>query len=149
VIDKFIGDGILAYFGFTSPKEEHGEPSVAIEAALEFRSSFADLKQYFHNLWNKSYGIDASYINLKCGMDNGLTFLHYFNTPTRNSLILMGPTVNLASRLEDMARENEIIVSQYVKNMVKEKFEFSEIPVREREEKGIKGFPEEDFVYAI
>ena len=51
-------------------------------------------------------------------MDNGPALLHYFNTPSRNNIIILGPTVNYASRLEGIADNEEIIVSQTLRNMV-------------------------------
>jgi len=123
VLDKFIGDGILAYFGYNSRKG-NGDPYNAILAALEFKRNFLTLKNHFNEYCTEYNGKDASNINLKCGMHNGPALLHYFSTSTRNSIILMGSTVNFASRLQCIAKDDEIIVSKQLKNMVQEKFKF-------------------------
>jgi adenylate cyclase len=153
VLDKFIGDGILAYFGYNSRKGI-GDPYNAIMAALEFKRNFLTLRNDFNKYCIEYNGKDASDVNLKCGMHNGPAFLHYFSTSTRNSVILMGSTVNFASRLQCIAKDDEIIVSRQLRNMVQGKFNFLKIPTDERVEeessKGkIKSFEEEDIVYSI
>jgi class 3 adenylate cyclase len=72
-----------------------------------------------------------------------------FGSQNRNSLNIYGPTVNFASRLEGFAKNDEIIVSSTVRNMVGERFKFLKIPVRNRTKDGFKGFDNEKFVYSV
>lgn len=69
VLDKFMGDGILAYFGYNG-KEEDGDPSNAIRAALEFKKQFPTLKTNFAQLCKE---IDIKKrvrrFDLKCGIE--------------------------------------------------------------------------------
>jgi adenylate cyclase len=149
ILDKFIGDGILAYFGYDNSRGS-GDPYNAIRAALEFRNTFHVLRQDFAKYCKEYNGIDKININLKCGMHKGPAFLHYFSTDMRNGIILMGRTVNLASRLEGIAENDEILVTKRLKTIVQDKFESNEIPIKDRVEKEkIKSFEEEDTVYGI
>lgn len=152
VLDKFIGDGILAYFGHNS-KRRNGDPYNAIMAALEFKRNFLMLRNHFNKYCIEYNGIDASNVDLKCGMHNGPAFLHYFSTNSRNSVIIMGSTVNLANRLQCIAKDDEIIVSKQLRNMVQEKFKFLKIPTNDRVEESSKGkiksFEDEDIIYSI
>jgi class 3 adenylate cyclase len=147
VLDKFMGDGILAYFGYNS-EPENGDPNNAIRAALEFRNIFPSIKEEFDTYLKNYLGKGISHINLKCGMDNGPAYLHYY-ARRRNSVILMGSTVNLASRLESFAKNNEIIISAGLKNMIQKNFGLTKIMVTERQKEGIKGFKKQKFVYAV
>ena len=153
VLDKFIGDGILAYFGYQDPKSK-GDPHNAINAALELKERFGPLKNSFVDLCNKENGRNPSNINLKCGINNGKIFLHYFSNPTRDSVVVLDSTINLASRLEGFAETDEIIISKNLMFMVKDKFEFDDIEVEKRLKEDsmnlkLKAFENEDFVYSV
>lgn len=86
-------------------------------------------------------------------MDNGTALLHYFNTPVRNSVTILGPTVNLASRLEGMAKKDEIIISKTLINMTKYNYNFVRLKTKDRSNaktyEGIKAFEKEKFVYGL
>jgi adenylate cyclase len=153
VLDKFIGDGVLAYFGYNSEKK-NGNPFDAVQAAIEFRNKFPKLKKEMVRYCIRSNGKDASQIELKCAMHNGIAFIHYFNSINRNSINLIGSTVNLASRFEDLANNGEIIVSQEIKNMIEGKYDLREIKTKDRlndKRHGgtIKSFPEHKIVYNV
>jgi class 3 adenylate cyclase len=67
-------------------------------------------------------------------------------------VILLGSTLNFASRLEGLAEKDEIIVSRQLKNIVERKYKFTTIPEEEieRRMKGkIKSFEGENVVYAV
>jgi class 3 adenylate cyclase len=144
VLDKFMGDGILAYFGYNGS----GDRDIfnAISAAIEFRKRFPTLKKSLAQYCKRSDIQDIGRIDLKCGINYGPAYAYYFNTPMRNSVILLGSTLNFASRLEGIAQTDEIIVSEDVMNMIREKYELKTI----RGLKGkIKSFEEVNVVYLV
>ena len=149
-MDKFIGDGIFAYFGYdVTNGTRNGDPLNAAKASLEFRDKFENLKRYFVKYCKRNNGEDASNISLKCGMDNGMAFLHYYNTERRNSVIIFGSTINYASRLSEFASGRQIIISESMKNMVEHHFECVEINIADMEPEGIKSFKDEKLVYDL
>jgi class 3 adenylate cyclase len=145
VLDKFMGDGILAYFGYNGT--EDGDPRNAINAALEFKKQFSTLKADLAQLCKEMRLKKVRRIDLKCGMNIGYAYVHYFNTTARNSVIFMGSTLNLASRLEGIAKKDEIIVSRKLKDMIQGQYEFTPISVKRRG--NIKSFKSEKVVYTI
>ena len=52
IVDKFIGDGIMALFGFYSDDKTQGALN-AVTSALQLRQSF---KQYDRNGWKSGLG---------------------------------------------------------------------------------------------
>jgi class 3 adenylate cyclase len=52
IIDKFIGDGILAYFGFNNNKEDAKVGTYnAINDAIELRQTFQIVKNEWIKIW--------------------------------------------------------------------------------------------------
>lgn len=61
----------------------------------------------------------------------------------------MGSTLNLASRLEGIAKKDEIIVSRRLKDMIQGQYKFTPISVKRRIKDNIKSFEREKVVYSI
>ncbi len=144
VLDKFIGDGIMAYFGYPIENENHSE--VAVNAALDLKDKFEEIRIRYQRRWYRFYGQDIE-INVKCGIHSGFAFCGLIEAGNRNQITVIGNDVNLASRLEGNAEDNQILISPLLKNMVDEVFEFEEIKLPL--EKRMKSYPDIDRVYAV
>jgi class 3 adenylate cyclase len=118
ILDKFIGDGIMAYFGIHSDNENN-HAIHAIEAAFEIRQSFDKiksswLKRFNDNYFNK-YKPD---VHLKCGIHIGDVLFGLLETEYRNQITVIGSNVNFASRLVGKAEKNQIIISKDILNII-------------------------------
>jgi class 3 adenylate cyclase len=131
VVDKFIGDGILAYFGF---KERDDDGSVgalnAILAALKLKKSFQSFKQNWLDIWKTVTKFDTN-IDIKCGINTGSVLVGLMGSEERDQFTVIGTHVNLASRLEGIAEADQIVISQYTKEKVVEKFNLETIQIKE------------------
>jgi len=67
------------------------------------------------------------------------------DTDTRSQVTILGSPVNLASRLESIAENDQIIISPYVKDLIQSEFNLQRVIVKE----SIQSFPEVDVVYEI
>ena len=96
VVDKFIGDGLMAFFGAPQQLEEPERKS--LEAAQEM---LLRLHQYNRSLAEK--GMEPVAIGI--GIHTGEVILGYIGSEARNEYTAIGDTVNTASRLESMTKE--------------------------------------------
>lgn len=109
-LDKFIGDAILVLFN--APLDQPDHVTRAVSMALELQNR---LKQHNSGL---SVGI---------GVHVGEAVVGTIGTPQRMEYTAIGSSVNIASRLCDMAASGTVVVSQAVKEALQDKFTASSL----------------------
>lgn len=125
IIDKFIGDGVMAYFGYSS-NEKYEIASHAVNAALHLKEKFKDTKAYWSTKFvDKSISLDDVY--LKCGIHIGNVLFGLLETKDRNQITLVGTNVNFASRLEGIAEKNQIVVSKEIIDLIGNSYYFDTV----------------------
>jgi adenylate cyclase len=104
IVNKFLGDGLLAIFG--APIEDPFEAANAVAAAREMLRA-VDASNV-GNAWPIRLGI---------GIHIGQAVAGTVGSPRRKEYTVVGDTVNLASRLETLNKEvgSELIVSDAVR----------------------------------
>ncbi|HEX7209226.1 MAG TPA: adenylate/guanylate cyclase domain-containing protein [Nitrososphaeraceae archaeon] len=148
VLDKFMGDGIMAFFGYkdtdANDKGRKGAIS-AVKAAIELRNFFDEMKLEWINLWITKTDQQVISTDLRCGMNTGNVLVGLILTDVRDQFTTIGSNVNLASRLESVANKDQIIVSPSTKIRIKDQFSLRTIPI----ERPIKGFENISECYEI
>jgi class 3 adenylate cyclase len=126
VLDKFIGDGVMALFGVLNHKDDDGKKDAAsaVRAAVELRESFVKVVNKWMEKWNL-YVPDKIEIGLGCGIHTGETLVGNVGTDFRDQFTALGPHVNLASRIESRSKQEEILISGTTQMRVKEFFRLS------------------------
>ena len=149
VLDKFIGDGIMAYFGFKDTfASDNGKKGAvcAVNAAMEMRDFFDEIKVDWIDLWKaKSEEQEEISIHLRCGMNTGNVLVGLILTEKRDQFTTIGTNVNLASRMEGVATEDQIIASPFTKMRIEDEFNLNVVPLK----KPIKGFENISKCYEI
>lgn len=92
---QFVGDAVMAVFGAPFPQPDHADR--ALEAALAMHRSQHDLNR----AWE---GTDREEFLLGIGLSTGKAAAALLGSEERLEYTLVGDTVNLAQRLQEMAR---------------------------------------------
>lgn len=116
-VDKFIGDCIMALFGAPIAHENDQERAVrcAIDMLRELEH-FNDLTKSLHPL-GMSIGINA-----------GIVVAGALGSAQKQQYTVMGDTVNLAQRLQDLAERGEILVGEAVYKATFTQFTYMQKP---------------------
>lgn len=93
-LDKYIGDGILAFFGAPIAREEHAE--MAVNSAIEMISML--------DLLNKELMLDIP-LRIGIGIHSGEAVVGNIGSERKMEYTIIGDTVNTASRVEDVTKE--------------------------------------------
>jgi class 3 adenylate cyclase len=117
-IDKFIGDEIMALFG--APVAHENDPERALRAALDMMTALAAFNAEHAARIPKP-------LALHFGINSGLAIAGGIGTRQRQDYSVMGDTVNLAARLEDLSEAGEILVGEDTYRLTGPLFEFEAI----------------------
>ena len=114
-VDKFLGDGIMAFWGAPAPNAEHA--LAACRAALLCQERLAGLRE----TW-KAQGKPPFYQGI--GLNTGEAVVGNMGSSNRMSYTVVGDPVNTTSRLERLNRHygTRIIISQSTFDLVKDHF---------------------------
>ena len=103
VLDKFIGDELMATFGVLGSTEEH--PLNAIKAGIEMQKKISQLMSGFAL---KRYPI----FEVGIGINTGEVVMGNLGSKNRMDYTVIGDTVNVAARLEQMAEGKTVFVGE-------------------------------------
>ena len=110
-VAKFMGDGVLAYFGFPRAYEDAAER--AVRAALGILAEVGDIELP-----------DRSRVQARIGIATGLVVVgEIIGTCIAQERTIVGETPNLAARLQALAGPDTILVSETTRNLLRGMFE--------------------------
>lgn len=132
-LDKYIGDGLMAVFG--APMEKEDDAERAVRTALEIRRQLTAMM--------KTTSADRRF-DIRIGLNTGRVVAGNIGSPKRMEYTVIGDPVNVASRLESIAKPNQIIIGEKTFGFVKNKFKIQEIGTRK-----VKGKSSEIMVYEV
>lgn len=112
-VDKFMGDAVLALFGAPEDLTPNEQVRRAIAAARQMQQVLGQLNAR----WT-AQGIPQ--VQFRCGIHQGTAVVGMFGSAQRSDYTAIGPTVNIASRLQEAAKPNGILVSAAVADYLKE-----------------------------
>jgi adenylate cyclase len=103
-LDKFLGDGLMAYFGAPVPQPDH--PLLAVRCALAMQAALAELN-------TARAARHQTALRMGVGLHTGPAIVGAIGTEHRREFTAVGDAVNTASRLESLTRhyDEDILLS--------------------------------------
>ncbi|MBW2001106.1 MAG: FHA domain-containing protein [Deltaproteobacteria bacterium] len=133
-LDKYIGDGLMAVFG--APMEGENDAERAVLAAKEMKRQLAVMMATQEGIRKK--------FDIRIGINTGRVVAGNIGSPRRLDYTVIGDPVNIASRLESIAKPNQILIGEETYRAVKGKFKIETIGPKK-----VKGKSTEIMVYEV
>ena len=122
-VAKYMGDGVLIYFGYPQAHEDDAER--AVRAGLELIAAVAGLKS-------------SLALQVRVGIATGLVVVgDLIGSGASQEQAIVGETPNLAARLQGVAGPNSVVIAESTRKLVGNLFEFEDIGAQNL--KGIEG----------
>jgi adenylate cyclase len=132
-LDKYLGDGLMAVFG--APMEKKDDAERAIKAALKMREEIALARDKAEHKLK---------FNVRIGINTGRVVAGNIGSPKRMDYTVLGDPVNIANRLETIAKPNQILIGPETYKQIKKKFKINKVGPRM-----LKGKSKEITVYEV
>lgn len=114
-VDKFLGDCVMAFWG--APQDDAEQ----VYHALEVAERMLRVLEFANQRWMRDYGIE---VKLAVGIHSGEAIVGNVGSETRMDYTAVGAVVNRAARLEALARENQVLVTDTVRREAGDSFDF-------------------------
>ncbi len=116
---KYMGDGILAYFGY--PKAQEKDPERAIYAALAIIEAIRELD-----------AMHGPRLAVRIGIATGTVIVgELIGEGEAQERAVVGDTPNLAARLQDVAPPNSVVISSVTRDLTGQAFVISSLGMRQ------------------
>jgi adenylate cyclase len=115
-IDKFIGDGIMIFFGDPQTRGRQQDAIECVGMALRMKQRTAEL----NDEWVDLVGPDP--LHVRIGVNTGFCTVGNFGSEDRLDYTIVGGAVNAASRLEATAEADQIQISHATYSLIKDHF---------------------------
>jgi adenylate cyclase len=134
-VDKFIGDGLMVFFG--DPLEQGDHATRAVEAGARMQRAVRELR----DSWEPNGGMP---IDIRIGIHTGDVVVGNMGSSRRFEYTVIGSSVNLASRLESAAPPGGIMVSESTHHAARVPYRFEDAGTIQA-----KGFPDPVQVHLV
>ena len=138
-VDKFLGDGLMVFFGDPLPLESHAW--AAVSAAIDMQKGMAQLSHRWSTFGLKEF---EKGINIRIGISTGIVVVGNVGTSELMEYTVLGSTVNIANRLQAKARPGGILMTSRTWALVKDR-----IPAAKQESVTLKGIHRDIDVYHL
>ena len=135
---EFIGDAVFVFFGDPESKGEVEDALKCVEMALRMRTRAAELQIYWQN-----HGVPHE-MHVRMGIATGYCTVGNFGSEQRLKYTALGRPVNLAARLEGLAKPGEILIDDTTHGLIHD-----HVSSEQRDQVKVKGFARPVQVYRV
>ena len=135
VVDKYVGDEVMAIFGTPLPQKNHALH--AVRAALRLRDAMLELSE-------ERVAQGEAPIGIGIGINTGNAVAGNMGSVKRLNYTVLGASVNLASRLCDVAAAGEILISAATYEAIRD-----DVDAVATAPRSLKGFAQDVMAYAV
>ncbi len=123
-VAKYMGDGVLIYFGYPQAHEDDAER--AVRAGLELVAAVGDLKTH-------------APLQTRIGIATGLVVVgDLIGSGASQEQAIIGETPNLAARLQAIAEPNSVVIAESTRRLLGNLFELQDVAAKD-----LKGISEQ------
>ena len=116
-VAKYMGDGVLVYFGY--PKAHEDDAERAVRAGLELVAAVGGLKTH-------------APLQIRVGIATGLVVVgDLIGSGASQEQAIVGETPNLAARLQGLAEHNTVVIAESTRRLVGNLFELDDLGSQE------------------
>ena len=114
-VAKFMGDGVLVYFGY--PRAHEGDAERAVRASLDMSAAVEQLR-----------APDGTLLRTRIGVATGLVVVGDLvgEGPTQEHAAI-GDALNLAARLQQLAEPGTVVIAEPTRKLLGRRFELREL----------------------
>lgn len=115
-VDKFVGDCIMAVWGAPVAQEDH---------AIRALSAAEDMMRFLETAnesFRERYGLT---LELGIGINSGEVLVGNIGSDKRMEYTVIGDVVNVAARLEAIARPNQVLLADSTRDLADDEFEIN------------------------
>ncbi|HEY0524982.1 MAG TPA: adenylate/guanylate cyclase domain-containing protein [Stellaceae bacterium] len=114
-VGRFVGDGVLAYFGYPHAHEDAAER--AVRAALDIVETVAQIRTP-----------DGAAVRVRIGIASGIVVIgELLSAGAAKEQAVIGDPVNLAARLQQIAPQNGVVTSTSTRALLRGRFDVESI----------------------
>ncbi len=137
MIDKFIGDCVMAVWGILTPHPDDAN------RAIETAQALMRWVETQNRRWKQHHGIE---LQLGIGIHSGTAIAGNLGSQSRMEFTVMGDVVNVAARLEAMAQPGQILLTAETLSKLSSDFAEGALSVGPHR---LRGRQQETLVYAV
>lgn len=120
-VDKFVGDAVMALFGAPEELAPREQVRSAIASARQMLRALDKLNARWEKQGIVGGDTGVSPVRFRCGIHQGYAVVGMFGGVLRSDYTAIGPSVNIAARLQEVAEPNSILVSPEVAGFLDER----------------------------